>query len=548
VISEQSVARDAFSGAGDAPTWRPPVPLVWAGAEPGSGHYCLSLTTRRSHDWGARGWNAAFTLLGASAERIVTRTGVPPSQRTVSSLHCRTMRVVLLALCRLLLRIFFRRIEVVGKENLPSRGPVVFILNHPNGLLDPLFILCMAGRPVSLLAKEPLFRTFFVSYFVKAFECLPVYRKSDGADPAKNRAVVERAIALLRAGNAIALFPEGTSHSDPMLKPLKPGAARMALSASSASLGEDVEPVHVVPIGLYYSRKSRFRSRALINFGVPLLTPRVALDDQFNPPRDAVAALTERLAQALNGVTLNADSTEALLLAQRAERILRAAEEDDVLLSRGTAVPPKSPSLWERKQLRQRLVDGYASLRDVHSESVGALVHRIDSYETRVADVGLRPEQRVLFRAGEVVLASIAAFVTVIVLLPAAIVGFVMNAATYLIVDWLAFTVAKGEEDIVATVKAAGGLLLFAVTWLLFAVVGWLVGSVGIGLGLLVAGPTCAYCALVLRERFSHVFTQSYAVWLLLLRPRLRRWVVDERRGIREDVLTLESLLEPQAE
>jgi hypothetical protein len=396
---------------------------------------------------------------------------------------------------------------------------------------------------VSLLAKEPLFRTFFVSYFVKAFRCLPVYRASDGGDPAKNREVVGHAVALLRSGNAIALFPEGTSHSDPKLKPLKVGAARMALAASSSNFGDDIEPVSVVPIGLYYSQKSRFRSRALIHFGPALLTPRVELDAAFNPPREVVSAFTQEMAEALNGVTLIAESTEALLLAQRAERILRAAEADELIESRGCE-PPLSPSLWERKQLRQRIVDGYASLRAVHPEPVNALLQRIDNYEAGIANAGLRPEQRVLFGAREVVLASMGALLTVLLLLPAALVGFVMNAPTYFIVDWLAFHVAKGEEDIVATVKAAGGLLLFGVTWLAFAVVGWAVGSVWLGLCLLLAGPACAYCTLLFLERFSHAFTQSYAVWLLLFRPRLRRWVIEERKAIRQQVLALESLLD----
>jgi glycerol-3-phosphate O-acyltransferase / dihydroxyacetone phosphate acyltransferase len=122
------------------------------------------------------------------------------------------MRAVLVALCRLLLRVFFRRVEVVGGERVPGDGPVMFTLNHPNGLIDPLFILCLSSRPVSFLAKAPLFRTPLVGWFVRTFECLPVYRKQDGNDPAKNREIIERSVELLRSGNAIAIFPEGTSH------------------------------------------------------------------------------------------------------------------------------------------------------------------------------------------------------------------------------------------------------------------------------------------------------------------------------------------------
>ena len=192
------------------------------------------------------------------------------------------MRALFTALCRLLLRIFFRRIRSVGAERVPSDAgtPVLYVLNHPNALLDPLFILCESPRPVTFLAKAPLFSTFMVRRFVMAFECLPVYRAQDGDDPSKNRASIEASIALLASGKALALFPEGVSHSEPRLLPLKTGAARIALSASAPREdGRDPAPVQIVPVGLHYPDKTTFRSDALIVYGPPLPTPVVALDD-----------------------------------------------------------------------------------------------------------------------------------------------------------------------------------------------------------------------------------------------------------------------------
>ncbi|HEX9460257.1 MAG TPA: acyltransferase, partial [Thermoanaerobaculia bacterium] len=67
------------------------------------------------------------------------------------------MRRFVTSALRLVANIFFRRIEIVGWEKVPSR-PVIFAVNHPNGLIDPLFLLCFTPRPVSFLAKAPLFR------------------------------------------------------------------------------------------------------------------------------------------------------------------------------------------------------------------------------------------------------------------------------------------------------------------------------------------------------------------------------------------------------
>ena len=93
------------------------------------------------------------------------------------------MRRALTALFRSVLRLFFRRIEVAGLENIPQDEPVVFAANHPNGLVDPLFILCFAPRRVSFLAKAPLFRYPLIGYFVRVFDSIPVYRKQDVAPP-----------------------------------------------------------------------------------------------------------------------------------------------------------------------------------------------------------------------------------------------------------------------------------------------------------------------------------------------------------------------------
>ena len=145
------------------------------------------------------------------------------------------MRAFFRGLFGLVLRIFFRRIEISGLERVPREGPVIFVLNHPNGLIDPGFLLCLAPRRVSFLAKAPLFRMPVIGIFCRAFEAIPVHRRQDeGSDPSHNRETFETARAVLARGGAIAICPEGKSHSDPKLRPLKTGAARIALGAAAA--------------------------------------------------------------------------------------------------------------------------------------------------------------------------------------------------------------------------------------------------------------------------------------------------------------------------
>ena len=111
---------------------------------------------------------------------------------------------------RLVLRVFFRRIEIAGADRIPASGPALFVLNHPNGLVDPLFLLCFSPRPVFFLAKAPLFEMPVVGFFTRAFGSIPVYRRQDaGSDVRRNRETFGAARRLLETGRRPGAVPGG---------------------------------------------------------------------------------------------------------------------------------------------------------------------------------------------------------------------------------------------------------------------------------------------------------------------------------------------------
>jgi len=113
-------------------------------------------------------------------------------------------RRIVAAILRVVLRVFFRRIEIAG--DIPNE-PVIFAINHPNALIDPLFLLCFAPRPVAFLAKAPLFRLPLIGWFARALDAIPVYRRQDNVSTAGNRETFARSRQLLQRGGAIAIFP-----------------------------------------------------------------------------------------------------------------------------------------------------------------------------------------------------------------------------------------------------------------------------------------------------------------------------------------------------
>src|SRR5215211_6437856 len=133
-----------------------------------------------------------------------------------------------------------------------------------------------------------------------------LYRRADaGEDVSQNLRTFEACRRRLLRGRCVALFPEGLSHNAPKLRPVKTGAARIALGAA-------VPGLKIVPVGLYYTSKTSFRGEALLRFGESLDVPTVEPDEQGEPPRDAVRELSARIEEALLGVTLNAETEEQL--------------------------------------------------------------------------------------------------------------------------------------------------------------------------------------------------------------------------------------------
>ena len=171
-----------------------------------------------------------------------------------------------LGLC---LRIFYRRIEVLGIETVPRGGPLLLVANHGSALMDPLLLLVMVPRAIAFLAKHTLFAMPVVGFVLRRIGGIPVYRRVDApSEASRNDAMLKACSDALRSGGAVCLFPEGMSHDRPRLEPLRTGAARIFLRAT----GSSATPVAIIPVGINFEQKKVFRSRVLILFGRPVET------------------------------------------------------------------------------------------------------------------------------------------------------------------------------------------------------------------------------------------------------------------------------------
>src|SRR5215213_9484576 len=425
------------------------------------------------------------------------------------------------------LRLFFRRIETSRAGLVPESGALIFVLNHPNGLIDPGLVFAALPRRISFLAKSTLFRLPVAGWLLRTVEALPLYRRADpGEDVSRNLRTFEECRRLLLRGRCIALFPEGVSHNATKLLPVKTGAARIALGAA-------VPGLNIVPVGLYYTSKTSFRGEALLRFGEALDVPRIEMDEHGEPPREAVRELSARIEAALRGVTLNVESEEQLDAARKAERLFSSVYE---------GLNVRLP-LAERFDFLRRLSAQFFARLSAAKDSE-ELRRRILSHEAELARTGITPENLSLSGHSRwYVLRHFLLRAAVLLLLsPLTLVGALVHLPAYLVCTLLARLFPRhGVDEIGPTVKILAAMLFMPLTWLVVSALtfwwwGWRAALLALPFSIL-----CGYVALRSLEELYDVRGWFKALLLLARRRQLFLRLLIERRALRDALNRMEA-------
>jgi 1-acyl-sn-glycerol-3-phosphate acyltransferase len=190
---------------------------------------------------------------------------------------------------------FYRDIRVVHGERIPEYGPLLIAMNHQNALVDAMLAWWVAPRDIRLTAKASLAEAPGGGLLMNALGIIPLRRAADErgpADPMRNRAAFTRIATELALGRAILIFPEGRSHNEPVVAPLKSGLARIALHAR----GEGVRDLCILPIGITFQNKAVPNTDVVVEVGEPIVM------DEW--PGHSAQELTDAVAERLRAVSL----------------------------------------------------------------------------------------------------------------------------------------------------------------------------------------------------------------------------------------------------
>ena len=171
---------------------------------------------------------------------------------------------ILYALVKTGLWVYYRMDTPRGLPEQEPRGPLIVLGNHPNALIDPFMVVSRLVRPVFFLGNASLFKHWFANWFLNTFYTIPIERPKDvGGRPVNNAQAFQRSREHLMKGGALYIAPEGTSEREYRLRPIKTGAARIALNVLQA---DPNQRVGFLLGGITYQDHPAFRSRVSLCF------------------------------------------------------------------------------------------------------------------------------------------------------------------------------------------------------------------------------------------------------------------------------------------
>jgi 1-acyl-sn-glycerol-3-phosphate acyltransferase len=225
-------------------------------------------------------------------------------------------------------KIFYRKIIVMGRENINPDHHLIFAPNHQNALMDALAVLFThKGQPV-FLARADIFKKKTIATFLYFIKILPVYRIRDGFSTVKaNDEIFLKTIDVLKNKNGLVILPEGDHVGFRRLRQLKKGICRVAFQADEAT--DFKLKIKIIPVGVEYSNYSRLRQVLTVVYGKPV---EVSEYHQLyrDSPEKALNVLRDRLSTEIKKVMVHIESEDDYEAIDELRSIINGRYSDNI--------------------------------------------------------------------------------------------------------------------------------------------------------------------------------------------------------------------------
>jgi 1-acyl-sn-glycerol-3-phosphate acyltransferase len=224
--------------------------------------------------------------------------------------------------------VFYRKVIVLGRENINPDHHLIFAPNHQNALMDALAVLFThTGQPV-FLARADIFKKKIIASILYFLKILPVYRIRDGFSSLKgNDDIFLKTIDVFKNKNGLVILPEGDHEGFRRLRQLKKGICRVAFQSDEAT-GFNLK-IKIIPVGIEYSNYSRFRQVLTVAYGKPIEISEF-YELYKESPEKALNALRTKLSDEMKSNMLHIESEEDYEALDELRSMINGRYSDDI--------------------------------------------------------------------------------------------------------------------------------------------------------------------------------------------------------------------------
>ena len=360
-------------------------------------------------------------------------------------------------LFKIAIAIFFKKIVVSGKKNIPVSGPVIVVSNHPNTFLDPLLVATVMKCRIGFVANASIYSVKFLTPIFDYFHVLPIYRQKDvaaGETPDNSKAFA-KCHAYLSQGKTLLIFPEGSSYHELKLREIKTGTARIALSFENLSdFGAELK---ILPVTLDYSDSLQFQSMISI-----IINRAISVDEYvgkfYANENDCVEELTEEIRKSLarNIPQTTGKAQEEYLIKAHKFYTTYAEPEADLHIN------PKH-SLELRSQLSKALKHISTSNEELYSGLQKGIFNYFEEIRSQKLTSGFFTEE---FQSKNRFLVISGYILSFLIMIPIYFVGLITNYLPYILPAKI-FKVLKMEIEYKSSVQLVLGIFTFPLFYFL---------------------------------------------------------------------------------
>jgi len=349
--------------------------------------------------------------------------------------------------------VFYKKIIVLNKENVPQNEHLIFAPNHQSSLMDALVVATNLKKQPAFLARSDVFKNPFIANLLYLFKMLPVYRIRDGIDTiGKNKKTFEKTIDVIKNKNGLIILPEGNHSKFRRLQVLKKGICRIAFQ-SEESMNFNLN-LKIIPIGLDYSSHQKIRSTLVIKFGKPIEV-RKFKELYLENPQKGMRALKEEISDRLKELMLHIETSHYYDLYNR------------IRLIYGSKMA-KNQGINEYKQplaleVDQKTVNVLNKYHDKFDEGLDNLKEKVEQFTQLSTKLNI--DYQVLENGPPSLINLIFKSLASMLFLPVFIYGSINNFLPFYIPEWLSGKIKDKQFHI--SVKFVISMILFPLFYLI---------------------------------------------------------------------------------